>query len=100
MSTEFAIWPAINPTAEEAYWREAYRREPYYRADLDYDDYGPAYRVGYTGPMRREGEFETLEGDLKDDFQRVRGRSRLHWEEAREAARAAWRRATRSDHPG
>jgi len=100
MSTELATWPAINPTAEEAYWREAYRREPYYRADLDYDDYGPAYRVGYTGPMRREGEFETLEGDLKDDFQRVRGRSRLHWEEAREAARAAWRRATRSDHPG
>jgi hypothetical protein len=91
--------PAINPTAEEAYWRDAYRREPYYRDDLTYDDYGPAYRVGYTGPVRRSGEFEQLEDQLKDDFQRVRGRSRLGWEEAREATRAAWRRATHGEHP-
>lgn len=99
MSTEFAAWPAINPTAEEAYWREAYRREPYYRADRNYEDYGPAYRVGYTGPMRREGAFEALEGELEGDFQRVRGRSRLRWEEAREAARAAWKRVKRDEHP-
>lgn len=99
MSTEFAAPPAINPTAEEAYWREAYRTEPYYRADCTYDDYGPAYRVGYTAPVRRHGEFAQLERELKDDFQQVRGRSRLRWEEAREAARAAWCRATGSDRP-
>lgn len=97
MTAELAAPPIINPTAEEAYWREAYRREPYYRADFGYDDYGPAYRVGYTGPMRRQGEFEEVEGALKDDFQRVRGRSRLRWEEAREATRAAWRRVMGDD---
>jgi hypothetical protein len=99
MSTEFACPPAINPTAEEAYWREAFRREPYFRADLDYDDYSPAYRVGYTGPVRRAGEFDQIEGELKNDFQQVRGRSRLRWEDAREATRAAWRRVTERDHP-
>jgi hypothetical protein len=100
MSTEFAAPPAINPTAEEAYWRESFRSEPYYRAEFSYEDYGPAYRVGYTGPVRRHGEFDELEGQLKDDFQRVRGRSRLRWEEAREATRAAWRRVTeREEHP-
>lgn len=93
MSLEFAVPPAINPTAEEAYWREAYRREPYFRAEFTYEDYGPAYRVGYTGPVRRHGEFDELEGRLQQDFQQVRGRSRLHWEQAREATRAAWRRA-------
>ena len=99
MSHELAAPPAINPTAEEAYWREAFQHEPYYRADYSYDDYSPAYRVGYTGPVRRQGEFEQLEHALKDDFQRVRGRSRLRWEEAREATRAAWRRVTKGEHP-
>jgi hypothetical protein len=99
MSHEPAAPPAINPTAEEAYWRDAYRREPYYRSEFGYEDYDPAYRVGYTGPVRRSGEFEQLEGELARDFDRVRGRSRLRWEEAREAARAAWRRATQGEHP-
>ena len=89
----------INPTAEEAYWRDAYRREPYYRNEFTYEDYSPAYRVGYTGPVRRSGEFAELELALKDDFDRVRGRSRLRWEEAREATLAAWHRATRNEHP-
>jgi hypothetical protein len=99
MRTQLAVPPLINPTAEEAYWRDAYRLEPYYRSEFTYEDYSPAYRVGYTGPVRRNGEFEQLEDALKEDFHRVRGKSRLAWEEAREAARAAWRRASRNDHP-
>ena len=99
MSRQLAALPNINPTAEDAYWREAFRNEPYYRDTYSYDDYSPAYRVGYTGPVRRDGEFEQLEHALKDDFQRVRGRSRLGWEEAREATHAAWRRVTKGDHP-
>ena len=83
----------INPTAEDAYWRQAFKREPYYRAELSYEDYSPAYRVGYTGPVRREGDFNTLEGALQQDWQRVRGRSRLDWAQARQATRAAWERA-------
>ena len=89
----------INPTAEEAYWRDAYRREPYYRSEFTYEDYGPAYRVGYTGPVRRSGPFEQIEPELKNDFDRVRGKSRLQWDEAREATRAAFRRASRGEHP-
>ena len=99
MTTALDFPPVVNPTAEEAYWRNAYRNEPYYRTEFTYEDYGPAYRVGYTGPVRRSGEFETLEGELKNDFDQVRGRSRLRWEEAREATRAAWRRAQRNEHP-
>ena len=91
---------AINPTAEEAYWRNAFRNEPYYKADLSYDDYSPAYRVGYTGPVRREGDFTSLEDVLRQDWQQVRGKSRLSWTEARQATRAAWDRATESSsHP-
>lgn len=88
--------PAINPTAEDAYWRNTFRREPYYKAELGFDDYGPAYRVGYTAPVRRSGPFAALEEALRGDWAQVKGRSRLSWEEARQAARAAWEHATQA----
>jgi hypothetical protein len=84
----------INPTAEDAHWQHNFQAEPYYRAGLGYDDYGPAYRVGYTAPMRRSGEFDELEADLRLDWERVKGRSRLSWTEARDAMHAAWARVT------
>jgi len=93
MSLTQAHPPVINPTAEEAYWREAFRREPYYKAELSYEDYSPAFRVGYTGPLRRHGTFQSLESELQGDWVQVKGRSRLSWDEARLAARAAWERA-------
>ncbi|HSI53587.1 MAG TPA: hypothetical protein VK981_06410 [Ramlibacter sp.] len=88
-----SFFAVINPTAEDAYWRQAFRDEPYYRAPLSYDDYSPAYRVGYTGPLRREGSFESLEIVLRNDWEQVKGRSRIDWAQARPAIRAAWDRA-------
>jgi hypothetical protein len=84
----------INPTAEDAHWQQSFRAEPYYRAGLGYDDYGPAYRVGYTAPLRRSGDLSDLEADLRLDWERVKGRSRLTWSEARDAIQAAWSRVT------
>src|SRR5688572_10061879 len=43
---------AINPTAEEAYWRKNYLNEPYVERTLVYDEYAPAYRTGYEGYSR------------------------------------------------
>ena len=88
-----AVAETIDPTAEEAYWREAHKNESYYNKDLTYDDdYAPAYRVGYT---RYDGsrDFDTAQTDLERDYQESRGTSKLEWDEAQHAARAAWRRA-------
>jgi hypothetical protein len=85
---------AINPTAEDAYWRRVFQDEPYFEAGRGYDDYGPAYRVGYTGPLRREGHFHEVEDDLRRDWDGVKGRSRLNWTQARLAVLAAWDRVT------
>ena len=38
----------VNPTVEDAYWRENHSRQPYAKG-RSYDDYGPAYRTGYEG---------------------------------------------------
>jgi hypothetical protein len=84
----------INPTVEDAHWQHSFRAEAYFRQGLGYDDYGPAYRVGYTAPLRRSGAFEELEGALRLDWERVKGRSRLTWPDARQAIEAAWCRVT------
>jgi hypothetical protein len=42
----------VNPTAEEAFWRENYSKEPYYEQGRSFDDYSPAYRLGLSGRER------------------------------------------------
>jgi uncharacterized protein YcfJ len=37
----------LDPTAEDAYWRENFRDEPHNRRDLDYQDYESAYHADY-----------------------------------------------------
>lgn len=83
---------AINPTAEEAYWRENYHRESYYEADRPFDDYAPAYRLGVTGRTGYSGSFDDYEGQLADGWDAKRGSSTLSWPQARGATRAAWDR--------
>ncbi|HSV48227.1 MAG TPA: hypothetical protein VLJ58_20725 [Ramlibacter sp.] len=95
MSETEAPARVINPTAEDAYWRATFRQQPFYKPDFSFDDYGPALRVGYTGPVRREGSFHDQEAALQRDWDQIKGRSRLSWPEARQAARAAWEHACR-----
>lgn len=82
----------INPTLEEAYWRETYTREPYYEAGRSYDDYGPAYAYGWGATMTYPGPFDEVEPALARDWERQRGGSSLDWQQARPATRAAWDR--------
>ena len=82
---------AINPTAEEAHWRENYTRESYYEKGRSFDDYGPAYRLGVTGRTQYE-DWDTAEPLLASEWERSRGGSSLSWPEAQPASRAAWTR--------
>jgi uncharacterized protein (TIGR02284 family) len=83
---------AVNPTAEEAHWRENYNREPYYEQGRTFDDYAPAYRLGLTGRTRYEEDWDTAEPNLASEWESARGGSSLSWEQARPASRAAWDR--------
>ncbi len=86
---------AVNPTAEDAYWRDNYANEPYYATGRGYDDYEPAYRAGWQGRAERTGKFEDYDAELASAWESRRERSTLGWDEARPAARAAWDRAER-----
>jgi hypothetical protein len=95
-----AVAEGIDPTAEDAYWSEKYRDEPYYEDDYDYPDYEPAYRMGYQSYGRHQGHrFEDRESELSRTWNEHRGSSRLEWEQARPAAQAGWHRVQRA-HPG
>jgi uncharacterized protein (TIGR02271 family) len=92
-----AVAESVNPTEEDAYWRENHARESYYRKDYAWDDYNPAYRTGYEGYSRwgqTHSNFDAAESDLRKDYESRRGVSRLDWESARPAAHAAWTRAS------
>jgi uncharacterized protein YcfJ len=90
------VGEAVNPTAEETYWSTAYRTEPYYNSSYAYDDYRPAYRVGYEGYGLHPGKsFDEVENYLQEDYIANRGNSRLNWGDARPATRSAWDRLGR-----
>src|SRR6185436_10491137 len=55
----------IDPTAEEAYWRTQYTKEPYYAQGARYEDYHPAYRTAYQHYDAHAGRrFEDVEPTL------------------------------------
>lgn len=87
-----AAGEAVNPTAEEAYWRENYSREPYYQQGRTFDDYAPAYRLGLTGRTRYQGDWATAEPQLASEWESARAGSSLDWKQAQPASRAAWDR--------
>lgn len=83
----------LDAANEELYWREHFASEPYYDPSFAFEDYLPAWRVGWEGRGRHPGrQFDDVEQDLKAEFHWNRGPSRLLWDQARDAARAAFDR--------
>jgi hypothetical protein len=99
-----SIAESIDPTVEEAHWRQQYQSRPYYEKGSTFDDYGPAYRYGWESRGRYgDSSYEDVESDLESGWEKAKGKSRLAWERARHATRDAWDRlagdASRRDRP-
>ena len=85
----------IDPTVEEAYWRETYTSRPYVVKGSTFDDYGPAYRYGIDSYVKYPGrKFDDIEAELSRDWQRAKGKSSLTWERAKDATRDSWQRVS------
>ena len=98
----------IDPTVEDAYWRENHRSQAF-GSHREYDEFSGAYRTGYEGYGRhyKDGvRFEDAEPALRSDYESraaalpgdagspgaVGQRPVMPWDEARPAAQAAWER--------
>lgn len=83
----------VDPTQEEAYWRDNYTTRPYVEHGSTYETYQPAYRTGYEGRSRYAGkQYDEVEADLRRDYESSRGESGLSWDKAKMATRDAWHR--------
>lgn len=87
------VGEAIDPTREDAYWRDNYRSRPYFERGSIYDDYGPAYGFGVDAFGRYPGRsFDEVEPEMSRQWTSDRGASSLSWDSARHAVRDAWNR--------
>jgi hypothetical protein len=87
----------IDPTAEDAYWRNNYRGRPYVDQGANYETYQPAYRYGWESRARhRDRRFDEVESDLSRGWQETKDSAALGWDKAKLAARDAWDRAEKA----
>jgi len=83
----------INPTTEDAYWRDNYKNRAYFDSLTSYDSYAPAYRYGIEAYSTYAGrKFDEIEPQLAQKWDAARGTSRLTWETAKLASRDAYER--------
>ena len=83
----------VNPTEEDAYWRNNYSKRPY-AANRSYDDLDPAYKYGYTsaGTGTPGRKFDDAENDLQHGWEQAKGKSNLAWSDAKHAIKDSWNR--------
>ena len=74
------IQDELDPKLEEAYWRENYMHQPYYKSGDKYESYLPAYRFGWESASRPEfanRKFEEVEPELQKNWKGNWGTDRL-----------------------
>ena len=88
----------VDPTVEDAYWRDNYSKRPYADPTYTYDDdYRPAYEYGWTSRSQHaDRSFDEAESDLSRGWDRAKGKSRLSWDKAKMATRDSWHRVERA----
>ncbi|MBK7903303.1 MAG: hypothetical protein IPJ97_10455 [Proteobacteria bacterium] len=97
LGTHKEIAKLIDPTAEEAYWRENYESRPYVTGGTAFNEYRTAYRYGIDAYAMHEGRsFEQAEPELVSGWDLAKGLSSLTWDDARHATRDAWQHVSDS----
>jgi uncharacterized protein (TIGR02271 family) len=88
-----AVAENVDPTTEDAYWRENYKTRPYFAKDRDYNDYAPAYRLGWESRSTSKYKtFDEAEPELRTRWERENAKTGLGWDKARLASKDAWDR--------
>lgn len=90
-----SVAEAIDPTIEDAYWRDEYPRRQYYDEAVRYEDIQPAYRYGWEARTRYQGHtWEEAHEDLRREWESRGGDHMIGtWEDAQRPIRDAWDRA-------
>ena len=88
-----AVAEHIDPTVESAYWRDEHRNRPYYNDAYTYDDYAPAYQVGWESyDPAADADWAAREQVARQRWEKEGGT--MTWEDARLAAEDAYTRVS------
>ena len=83
----------IDPTIEDAYWRENYSSRPYVARGARYEQYQPAYRYGWESRARLDNKpWRDMEGQVRQDWEAHPDSLGLDWNSAKDAVREAYER--------
>ena len=81
-----------DPRDSVAHFEDIYESMSYYASGMEWKDYEPAYRLGLESYGSHGGQsFSDVEAALGARWLKVRGDSRLSWDQARFAAEHVWR---------
>jgi hypothetical protein len=85
-----------DPTTGDPWWREHHAKRVDVKPDTRFEDYEPAYYYGVALYLDApELMFDPRRIDLAEGWDRVRGQSRLVWEDALPTTQEAWSEARR-----
>jgi hypothetical protein len=87
----------LDPTVEDAYWRETFAKSRPTGTTEPYELYQPAYRHGWESQRRYNGKsFDAAETDVHREWDVSPHAKTLSWDRARHAVRDAWERVERT----
>lgn len=90
---------AVDPVAEDAYWRNNYPKSDYAEENRSYKDYRPAYKYGWEARARLgDRPYTEIEAELENGWEKAKGESKLAWTQAKRATSDAWHRLERAVH--
>lgn len=76
---------------EDAYWQTQFSKETYYAAGRGYDQYRPAYELGWSAALEYpDAQFFDLAQHLELQWERRKSTSLLPWREVQYAVKEAW----------
>jgi len=86
----------LDEVAEGDYWRQNFRRRPYYQPGTPYEHYEPGFQYGWQSALDEQfssRDFPDVESELERSWDARHGENAQEWEDVRGPVRDAWTRA-------
>ena len=84
---------------EDAYWQTQFSKETYYAAGRGYDQYRPAYEMGWSAALAYpDAQFGDVAQHLEMQWSSRKSTSLLPWREVQTAVKQAWKHAGQQMH--
>jgi hypothetical protein len=85
----------IDPTTEDNWLRDNFKSRPYAKEGDTFEKYHPAYRHGAAAESRYgDAKFETVESDLRSEWEKLGDTADYPWGAARGAVRDSYERSS------